>query len=299
MTRPFVTLDVFTDTPFAGNPLAVVGDGEGLDTAQMQAIAKEFNLSETTFVFPPENAANTARVRIFTPSQELPFAGHPTIGTAIQIASERFGAGQHTIRLEEKVGLIECRVTIGDDGASRAVFPVPALAFEDGAPASVLAFATLLGLEPDEIGFGDHQPSVYNGGLPYTLVPVRDIEAIGRVIPDLSQWTDVVGTGFHNSIYLYTAETVHPDSHFHARMFWPTGGLREDPATGSAVSSFVGALNAYENLADGSHEFIIEQGFEMGRPSLITLSVDIFDGGLRVARIGGSAVPILRGELTL
>ena len=297
MSRSYVVLDVFTDTPFAGNPLAVVTDGEGLTTEQMQTIAMEFNLSETTFISPPEDAANTARVRIFTPSQELPFAGHPTVGTAIQLATERFGVGEHIIRLEEGVGLIECDVTIGEEGASRASFPVPVLAFQDGEAASAEAFANLLGVSPDDIGFGVHQPSVYNGGLPYTLVPVRDLEVIGRVTPDLSQWADVIGTGFHNSVYIYTSETSLASNHFHARMFWPAMGLREDPATGSAVSSFVGAIDAFENLGDGTHEFVLEQGFEMGRPSLINLQLVREEGVLKTARIGGSAVHIVRGEL--
>jgi len=295
--RRFVTLDVFTDVPFSGNPLAVIGDGEGLGVEQMQSIAREFNLSETTFVLPPEDPANTARVRIFTPNQELPFAGHPTIGTAIQIATERSGVGRHALRLEEGVGLIECDVTISENGPSGATFPVPVLATEVRRPPSVADLAALLGLAPVDIGCGAHQPSVYDGGLPYTLVPLSGLDAIGRVTPDLSRWPEVVGTGLHNSVYLYTTETVRGGNDFHARMFWPAVGLREDPATGSAASSFVGAIDAFESLSEGTHQHVIEQGFEMGRPSLITVQTDVSGGAVTAARIGGSAVSVSSGEI--
>lgn len=187
MARRYVTLDVFTDKVFSGNPLAVVLDAEGLSSENMQSIAKEFNLSETTFVLPPQDSANDAQVRIFTPAQELPFAGHPTVGTSVQVASERFGVGTRTVRLEEGVGLIECTVTISEGGVGRSTFPVPVMAFEDGTPASNDDLAEVLSLAPSDIGFGDHRPSVYDGGLHYTLVPVSGLDAIGRVTPDMSR----------------------------------------------------------------------------------------------------------------
>jgi len=298
LARRFVTLDVFTDKAFSGNPLAVVLDAEGLDSENMQSIAREFNLSETTFVLPPQDSANDAQVRIFTPAQELPFAGHPTVGTSVQIASERLGVGERTVRLEEGVGLIECDVTISEGGVGRSTFPVPVVAFEVGTPAPIDDLAAVLGLAPADIGFGDHRPTVYDGGLPYTLVPVSGLEAIRRVAPDMSRWAEVIGaSGLHNSVYLYTCETVEPGNDFHARMFWPAGGLREDPATGSAASSFVGAIAAFESLSDGIHERVIEQGFEMGRPSLITVQTEVSGAAVIGAAIGGSAVSISSGEI--
>ena len=179
--RPFQTLDVFTETALAGNPLAVVLDADGLDDARMQAIAAEFNLSETVFVFEPRNAINTARVRIFTPKRELPFAGHPTVGTAALIAHRRardlLAAQDLRIVLEEAVGDVVCSARHRQGQALAAYFELPKLPERlDGKPPSKAEIAAGLGLEPADIGFGAHEPSLYSAGAPYLFVPVRSLE---------------------------------------------------------------------------------------------------------------------------
>ncbi|MBX9746886.1 MAG: PhzF family phenazine biosynthesis protein, partial [Hyphomonadaceae bacterium] len=186
MQLNFATYDVFTDTAFAGNPLAVVWDADALSDAQMQTIAREFNLSETIFVRAAENPLHAASVRIFTPGKELPFAGHPTIGCAIAIAEARHGRGTThdlIIVLEEKVGPVRCGVKIGDDGASFAEFTAPKLSTQAGADPSVESAAQALGLSVSDIGFDKHLPSLFSAGVPFAMVPVASIDALGRAKP--------------------------------------------------------------------------------------------------------------------
>ena len=300
MSRPFYTLDVFTDQPLQGNPLAVVMDAEDMTGERMQAVAREFNLSETVFVLPPRNAVNSARIRIFTPARELPFAGHPTVGAAVLLAELRAPeilARQHLgIVIEEEIGLVQCTAR-KVAGKTRASFDLPRLPAPAGMPPSLPALAAALRLAPADIGFANHRPSQFSAGVAFSFVPVRDLEAVARAWPDLAAWDEAFGED--GAAFVYTREAVQPASAFHARMFAPGLGMMEDPATGSAVAAFAGVLQAFEAYPDGDQTVVVEQGFEMGRPSLITLGLDIAGGQLIAASIGGGAVIVSRGTLAL
>lgn len=296
MKRRFVTLDVFTTRRHAGNPLAVVLQSEGLDTEAMQAIAREFNLSETVFVLPPEKPGHRASIRIFTPGGELPFAGHPTVGTAVWLAlsDEAEGRSADMLVLEEKVGPVSCAVEVKGSHAGHAVFTLPRLPERVGEAAEAELLAAALGLQPGDIGFGAHQPAVYSAGVPFLCVPVATREAMGRARPEAAHWQAAIGAG---GAFLYSAETAEAGNAFHARMFWPGTGIGEDPATGGAVAAFAGAVMAYDKPDDGDHRLVVEQGYEMGRPSQIALELSVRNGALVSARIGGSAIVVSEGVL--
>lgn len=300
--RRYLIYDVFTDTALTGNPLAVVLDAEGLDTRRMQAIAREFNLSETVFVLPARNPVRQAALRIFTPGLELPFAGHPTVGTAIALAEEQgVASGDGAILvLEEKVGDVRCVVGFRD-GANFAEFDLPKLSekLDFEVPQEMIGAA--LGLGPHEIGFENHVPALRTAGVPYVTVPVADLDAAGRARLDQKLWGEIapVIDGVPADAYVYCRETVNHDCHFHARMFAPKSGIPEDPATGSAAAAFSGAVLTFDAPPDGPHAIWIEQGIEMGRPSRIRLEMEISDGKAVSARIGGHAVRVAEGRLYL
>jgi trans-2,3-dihydro-3-hydroxyanthranilate isomerase len=292
MRRRFATLDVFTDRRFAGNPLAVVLDPDGLDIAAMQAIAREFNHPETVFVFAPADPAHRARVRIFTPARELPFAGHPTVGTAVLLGLRDGDPVGRVFMLEEGIGPVICALEAGGNGQGSARFAIPQLPAEAGTPPDDATIAAALGLAPAEIGFGAFHPARWSAGLAFTFVPVAGLAAIGRCGPDLAKFEAAFGDG---PAYVFCSETVEPGHAFHARMFAPTFGIREDPATGSAAAAFAGVLGPH--LGDGSHAIAIEQGYEMGRPSLIRLVIGVAAGKLVSATIAGDAVIVTEGTI--
>ncbi len=302
INRRYTIYDVFTEKALGGNPLAVVFDAEGLDTAAMQRIAGEFNLSETVFVGPPEQPKHTARVRIFTPRVELPFAGHPTVGTAVALGETpdfaNDNGGTEILILEEKIGPVRCVVSRGR-GAAFAEFDLPRLpepvAFEP-VPETVGA---ALGLGPHEIGFENHAVCAWSAGIPYVLVPVRDLAAAATARMDVEAWLKIAPRGGHlvAASFIYCRETVDHEASFHARMLAPHEGIPEDPATGSAVAAFAGAIMRFDAPVDGSKALIVEQGVEMQRPSKIRLEMDIDGGSITAARIGGHAVKIAEGTL--
>lgn len=298
MQRRFSIYDVFSDTALAGNQLGVVYDCEGLDTVRMQAIAREFNFSETVFLMPAEDKNHSARMRIFVPNRELPFAGHPTVGGAIALAREKGldRVGQGIIVLEENVGPVRCAVRFAD-GQAFAEFDLPVLARACQGHDNREAISAALSLDPQDLGFENHVVSNFDGGLPYTLVPVRDLSALAAAKPVLNIWSQGFGTGSHNSAYVYCRETGGHENQFRARMFAPDAGIPEDPATGSAVASLAGALIQFDDLREGLHRFRIEQGVEMGRPSLIILEIDMRDGKFISGRIGGNAVEFASGTI--
>jgi trans-2,3-dihydro-3-hydroxyanthranilate isomerase len=300
MTRRFQTLDVFTETALAGNPLAVVLDAEGLDAARMQAVASEFNLSETVFVLEPRNAINSARVRIFTPKRELPFAGHPTVGAAALIAHRRasdlLAAQDLRIVLEEPIGDVVCVARRRKGQALAAYFELPKLPERlKDKPPSTAEIAAGLGLEPQDIGFDGHEPSLYSAGAPFLFIPIRSLDAIGRATPGVMPWATKDGP----ATFIYTRETEREGSAYHTRMFAGAWGVGEDLATGSAVAAFAGVVQAFDRPRDGEHMLTIEQGFEMGRPSLIALGLVIENGAVVSATIGGSVVIVSSGSLDL
>ena len=298
MLRKFEIMDVFTDAVTTGNQLAVVYDSDGLETGEMARIAREFNLSETIFIAPAEQEDCEARIRIFTPANELPFAGHPTVGAAIAITKRNgLQAGKSIdFCLKEEVGPVSCRVRY--DGKDWfAEFDLPLIAEETPPSGNLTSATAALSLEEADIGFENHAHSAFFAGLPYDLVPVKDLKAAARAKPNMQHWHSGFGTHSHNSAYVYCRETVSPENDFHARMFAPDAGIPEDPATGSAVASFAGVIAKYENLNDGSHTFRIEQGIEMGRPSLIFLTLEMRAGKIHSGSIGGNAVVFASGNL--
>jgi trans-2,3-dihydro-3-hydroxyanthranilate isomerase len=292
MRLPFATLDVFTSTRFAGNPLAVVFEADALAAATMQAIAREFGHPETVFVLKPEQPGSTARARIFTPAREMPFAGHPTVGTALVLTLRR-GAGTD-VNLEEKIGLVKCRVAPEGPDRGRASFTVPSLPERSGEAATREAIAAALGLDAGDIGFAGHQAQKWSAGNGFTFVPVRNIDAVRRCRIDDARWDaafDAVGA------FVFSDETEDIAHDFHARMFAPRAGVREDPATGSAAAAFAGFCAHALSLGEGEHRFMIEQGYEMGRASLIELSVTMRGGALVAATVGGPAIIVTEGTI--
>ncbi|MEM7300536.1 MAG: PhzF family phenazine biosynthesis protein [Pseudomonadota bacterium] len=301
MKRAYAVLDVFTDKALTGNPLAIVFDGEGLETNEMQAIAGEFNLSETVFVQPAAQPHHSAAVRIFTPGVELPFAGHPTVGAAIALAKRQLGeggTGDVIIVLEEKIGIVRCGVKVSEGGAF-AEFDLPQLPSAIEAPPESAAIAAALSLSPKDIGFENHVPTAWSAGVPFIMVPVHDLNAAGRAQVNSAEWSNVFADHPASGVFVYCRECVRHEAQFHARMFAPEKGIIEDPATGSAIAAFSGAVVDFDEPLDGLHTILVEQGVEMGRPSLVTLEVELSGQELIRARIGGNAVELMRGELDI
>ncbi|WLR91050.1 PhzF family phenazine biosynthesis protein [Shinella zoogloeoides] len=305
MPRRYAIYDVFTDTRLAGNPLAVVFDADGLNDDTMQRIAGEFNLSETVFVKAAESPTHTARLRIFTPGVELPFAGHPTVGAAIAIAEagEGNGAGprDQVCVLEENVGPVRCAVKFGVGKAAFAEFDLPRKSARLEATFDRQALADAFSLKPGQIGFENHVPSLWSAGVAFVMIPVHDLAAAAAVDFDPALWERCTpfAEGRLASAYLYCRGGVNHNAKFHARMFAPDMGISEDPATGSAVAAMSGAIHFFDKLVDGHHPFLIEQGVEMRRPSHIHLHLDVTGGAIAGARIGGEAVRIASGTLDL
>jgi trans-2,3-dihydro-3-hydroxyanthranilate isomerase len=254
----------------------------------MQAIAREFNHPETVFVFAPADPAHRARVRIFTPARELPFAGHPTVGTAVLLGARD---GGRDLVLEEGIGAVRCTLESMRGGGGSARFTIPQLPTEVGPTADVAAIAAALSLVPEDIGEG--RPARWSAGIPLTFVPIVSLAAIARCRPDLAKFDAAFGAGA--AVYVFCNETAEAGHHFHARMFAPGMGVPEDPATGSAAAAFAGVLA--RRLSDGTHTITIEQGYEMGRPSLIHLTAEVAAGRLVSASIGGDAVIVTEGTI--
>jgi trans-2,3-dihydro-3-hydroxyanthranilate isomerase len=295
MKLNFATLDVFTSRRFAGNSLGVVFDADGIDGVTMQAIAREFNHPETVFVLKPTAAGSTAAARIFTPGREMPFAGHPTVGTALVLTLRR-GAGSDVV-IEEKIGPVKCRVDAEGSDHGSASFIIPAMPSKAGAAASREAIAAALGLAVDDIGFDGHQPSRWSAGNAFTFVPLRSIEAVRRCQIVDACWRSGFEAHGAAGAFVFCRQTEDKGNHFHARMFAPSFGVREDPATGSAAAAFAGFCARSLSLGNGEHGFKIEQGFEMGRPSLIALGVTMQGGALASATVGGPAIIVTEGTI--
>ena len=294
MRRRFVTLDVFTRERFAGNPLAVVLDAEGLADATLQAIAREFNLSETVYVFAPSVPSHRARLRIFTPLAELAFAGHPTVGTAALLARLDGGSQVREFLLEEGVGPVHCTVEPIDEEHANARFEVPRLPTALGPAAAPERLAAALGLSQTDIGCDNFVATRWTAGVPMTFVPVRGLAEIRACQVNLGHWDAIDPPG---AAFVFCRESTDPGHAFHARMFAPPMGVPEDPATGSAAAAFAGVLSQFSRLDDGEHAYVIEQGYEMGRPSLITLFITVLDRALSRVAIGGQVVSVSEGVL--
>lgn len=284
-------VDVFSAERFGGNQLAVITDARGLESAEMQQIAREFNFSETTFVLPPQSAEHSAHFRIFTPARELPFAGHPTVGTAWVLAQERRLSSPAQLSLEAGVGLLKVEVE-----SSKACFEVAQAPSFEPLDIELQSLAELLDLSPEELA----APTVASCGLPFALIPVKSLQAIARARLKAPLDAEIFRRcPALKEVYLYCFETHNPACQVHTRMFAPGAGVAEDPATGSAASALAAWLateQKTEQEAEGKYEYLIEQGLEMGRPSLIQTRVLKSSAGLRVF-VSGQVVPFSRGKL--
>jgi trans-2,3-dihydro-3-hydroxyanthranilate isomerase len=301
LSLKFHLLDVFADRPFRGNPLAVVENADALAPAEMQAIAREFNFSETIFLFEPLNPVHASRARIFTPRRELAFAGHPTVGATALIAQTRgrdvLQRSSLTMAIESEAGVLRCEARFAGDSLVYAQVALPSPPRSPRAAPSVAALAAALCLPEAEIGFGAHRPSVFDAGSPFLFAPVKSRAALESAKPDPALFflalREVIG------VYLYTLETIEPTSAIHARMLAHDLGFEEDPATGSAAAAFAGVAMAFEQPEEGEHEIHIEQGDSMGRPSRITLFMSIENNELADVAIGGLVRPWGEGVLRL
>ncbi|WP_224814017.1 PhzF family phenazine biosynthesis protein [Hasllibacter sp. MH4015] len=281
----FHIYDVFTDTPFTGNPLAIVERADGLTTAQMQTIARQFNLSETIFVQTPGDPAHTAKVRIFFPTAEIPFAGHPTIGCALHLAN-----GAPDVTLEEVAGLVP--VTISD---GLAEFTAPKLPTPRPAPDRATV-AAAMGLTASDLAATP--VGHFEGGPSFVYAELADLDRLARAWPREPAFTRMSeAAGGTGGLYAYVR--TGSDS-IQARMFDPPAGIMEDPATGSATALFAGQLNATGHLPDaGTTTIHLNQGVEMGRPSALRLTIDTRDGALTAIRVAGRAVKIAQGQIRI
>jgi len=297
MERRYVTCDVFTDKPFGGNPLAVVLDAEALSDAQMLSIAREFGYSETTFVLPPADAQNTARVRIFTPGGEVPFAGHPNVGTGVVLGLEREARGElcpERFVFEEKAGLVQVRLL--RDAAllvgAELTAPEPlsmrtSISLEDA--------AACLSLTANEVTSTNHPPQVVSVGLPFLIVEVATREALRRARPDLAAHERVLKALDVDAVFAY-ARGESPVG-LHARMFAPLDGITEDPATGSATAATVALLASLLPQADGEVHWRVEQGVDMGRASLLLGRTEKKEGKVVAVHVSGHVQLMMRGTL--
>jgi trans-2,3-dihydro-3-hydroxyanthranilate isomerase len=295
----FHILDVFTDRAFGGNPLAVIPDARGLSDGLMQRVAAEFNLSETVFVLPPEHGG-TRRARIFTPRRELPFAGHPTVGTAILLAS--LGAvtprnGEATVVLEEGVG--DVPVAVRFEGSRPAFAQLTAAKGPEVGPPPppAAAIAAALSLEPGDVLGGAHGPAAVSCGVPFLFVALRDRAAVGRARVEASAWERAFAGYWATEPYIYSMDAGSPAAQIHARLFAPGYGIAEDPATGSAAVALGGLLALRDPRPDADLRWTIEQGIEMGRPSLLYAEAEKRGGAVTAARVGGAAVRVSEGRM--
>lgn len=289
----YLLLDVFTTKPLAGNPLAVVCDADGLFDDEMQAIAREFNLSETVFLTRPRSDRNHAAVRIFTPARELPFAGHPTVGAAVVLGRQE---RVPVVRIEEQIGTITALVEKDEPAAAR--FGLPQLPGEAGKAPDRGALAMTLGILPEDIGCALYRPGVYSAGLLFHLVPVRNAEVLRNLKLERRGWNETFPLGTH-AAYVFTETPEESGVDFAARMFAPGLGVAEDPGTGSAAAALIGLLAEHVPFTDGQSEYVVRQGDEIGRPCRIFVQVRMEAGKLTHGGIGGHAVVIGEGELSL
>jgi len=295
MKLDYLLLDVFTREPLKGNQLAVVCKADGLLDGEMQAIAREFNLSETVFIQKPQGERNSASLRIFTPQVELPFAGHPTVGAAVVLGLQNKVSA---VRIEEKIGLITALFEKADKCSGEARFSLPRLPARVASLDDLGAIAQALGVQESEIGCGPYQPAVFSAGVEFHLVPVRDSSVLARIKLDMSQWTQTFPHG-RNSVYIFTQTPDEPDNDLAARMFAPGMGLAEDPGTGSAAAALIGLLSEHAQIGTGQIDLVLRQGHEMGRPCRITLQLRKDHDVLVHGGIGGHAVIVGEGVLDL
>jgi len=299
MQRRYITTDVFTDRAFGGNPLAVVLDAGGLSTAQMQAIAIEFNYSETTFVLPPRDPANDAQVRIFTVNREIPFAGHPNVGTAFVLAS-LMAKPPARLNFEEGAGLVPVEILNEAGKVVGAELTAPQ-ALSRFSQFSAREAAACISLPAADIKTDRHPPLIASVGLPFLMVEVASREALRRARPDASAFARTFPRDDSDAVYFYTCDVPESEAcDLQARMFHPgASGLSEDPATGSATAAVAALVADLGGERDGEFRLRIGQGVDMGRPSLLLTRVRKQEGAVVSAHVGGACVQMMEGTFQL
>jgi len=301
MRHRFLTADVFTTQRFGGNPLAVFPDARDIPEQHLLPIAREFNYSETTFVFPPADAAHTRRVRIFTPGNEIPFAGHPTVGTAHVLAAigevPLLAGAETKVVLEEGVGPVQVTIVADASGtpnfAQLSVAKLP----EVGPRPAIATLAEVLSLDPSDFVGGEYAPEPVSCGLPWLMVPLRTRDAVRRARVNLDVWERTIKGTMGAEVMVFAMEAEGPNVDIHARVFVPGLSVPEDPATGSANACLGGYLAARTPRDNGTLRWTVEQGIEMGRPSILHVEADKEGGRITAVRVGGSTVMVSEGSM--
>src|SRR4051812_19217540 len=302
MKARYLTCDVFTDRIFGGNQLAVFPDAREIDLELMAPIAKEFNYSETTFVFPPDDPSHTAKVRIFTPGGELQFAGHPTVGTAhvLAVVGAIALTGDETrIVLEEGVGPVPVTIRSRNGVPEFAQLSVAKLPEVGPSAPSSEKLAAMLSLFTRDLVGGEMMPESVSCGTPFLFVPVVDRRAVARARVKGDLFDAAMNGYVTDKVFVFAMDAEGADRQVRARMFAPGIGVPEDPATGSAAVALGGYLAVRDPRFDGTLRWVVEQGFEMGRPSILEVEADKEAGKVTAARVGGRTVMVCEGTMEL
>jgi trans-2,3-dihydro-3-hydroxyanthranilate isomerase len=297
MRYRYFICDVFTDTRFGGNQLAVLPEATGLSDGRMQQVAREFNFAETTFVLPPEDGSNTARLRIFSPGAEMPFAGHPTVGTAAALVRRGVGrpsgTGPTDLTFEEQVGPVRVAVHDDDRGMYSELTLNAELDRPPGVPANE-ALAAALSLPADSV-----RRAWFAGvGLPFCFCQVATAADVDAAVLDKAAWTQALGEARARHVFFFTGDLV-DGAELYARMFAPSIGIDEDPATGSASAALAGCLALECGADDADPTLTIRQGFAMGRPSIIRAGARLRSGRLEHVTVGGRVVEFAVGSFAV
>ena len=293
----YAIVDVFAEAPLQGNPAAIVFDADALDGARMQAIAREFNLSETAFILKPQDPAHTAHVRLFTPGSEVPFAGHPNIGAAFALANDR-PLKTDDLVFEEKAGLVPLRLDrVGDKIVGASLTAPQSLSTREGPSAAAVAAA--LSLNESDVVITTHAPINASVGLEFMFVEIRDVAALGKARVNLPAF-DLIRVSHHvESIHLYARWPADDGARIQARNLSPYDGIGEDPATGSATATLTALLAQLDHRPDCDFHLEARQGIEMGRPSLLHGYAEMRRGKVAPPRISGRCVSVMQGILTV
>jgi trans-2,3-dihydro-3-hydroxyanthranilate isomerase len=298
----YLTADVFTDTPFGGNQLAVFPDARGIPEHRLLDVTREFNYAETTFVYPPSNPANTRQVRIFTPAAEVPFAGHPNVGTAHVLAA--IGAipltGDTTkIVFEEKVGLVPVEIRTKNGVPVFAQLSAPMMPEVGPPPPERAVLSQVLGLDAGDFMDDPWVPQAMSTGLPFVFVPLASLAAVARARVRMDAWEAAFNGAWSSELFVFARGGERQGTNFHARMFAPGLNVPEDAATGSACAALGGYLAARDSRRDGTLRWTVEQGFEMGRPSILEVEADVVTGKVTAIRVGGSSILVCEGMMSI
>jgi trans-2,3-dihydro-3-hydroxyanthranilate isomerase len=304
MSYAFHTADVFTDSLHGGNPLAVIPDARGLSERQMLAITREFNYSESVFVFPPLTTGNTRRVRIYTPAGEVPFAGHPTVGCAFVLASIGeipLNGAETRVILEEGVGPVSVLIRASNGKPVFSQLTAARLPEIKDPPPPPETLCEVLSLEPSHIVADDMiEPEAVSCGLPFLFIPLKKPEMLSWVKVDSLKWEQALKGYWAPEMFVFSTDdwsNIFEGGHISARMFAPGLNISEDPATGSACAALAGFLGLRSETRDGTVRWTVDQGVEMGRPSRLEMEVDLKRGQLQAIRVGGSSVLVSSGTL--